>query len=51
MRHNALRATWYGPVGQPGAGLAEVLQVAVVASLASARRRDGLTCCDVQLNT
>ena len=39
------------PVGQPGAGLADVLQAAVVASLASARRRDKLTCCDVQLST
>ena len=31
--------------------LADVLQVAVVASLASAPRRDVLTCCDVQPST
>jgi hypothetical protein len=39
-----------GPVVLPRAAVEEELRVAVVASLASARRRDGLLRCDVQLN-
>jgi hypothetical protein len=55
QRQPALRSCWQGYRGAagrtPGAGLEEVLQLVVIASLASARRRDGLRRCDVQLNT
>ena len=53
FRFVAPAATEIGAAASVAAGPEQKpeLQVAVVASLASARRRDGLTCCDVQLDT